>query len=79
MVDLDDDAALNYVQRGQHGSLRHEDMAIPLILSGAGVAAGKVGGEARLVDVAPTVLRLLGLPPEGLRPDGRVLEEALRH
>jgi predicted AlkP superfamily pyrophosphatase or phosphodiesterase len=78
MVDLDDDAALNYVQRGQHGSLRHEDMAIPLILSGAGVAAGKVGGEAGLVDVAPTVLRLLGLPPEGLRPDGRVLEEALR-
>jgi hypothetical protein len=78
MVDLDDDVALNYPQAGQHGSLRHDDMAIPLILSGAGVAAGKVEGEARLVDVAPTVLRLLGLPPEGLRPDGRVLEEALR-
>lgn len=78
MVDLDDDVALNYPQAGQHGSLRHEDMAIPLILSGAGVAAGKVEGEARLVDVAPTVLRLLGLPAQGLRPDGRVLEEALR-
>jgi predicted AlkP superfamily pyrophosphatase or phosphodiesterase len=78
MVDLDDDAALNYPQAGQHGSLRHDDMAIPLILSGAGVASGRVEGEARLVDVAPTVLRLLGLPPEGLRPDGRVLEEALR-
>jgi predicted AlkP superfamily pyrophosphatase or phosphodiesterase len=78
MVDLDDDVALNYPQAGQHGSLRHEDMAIPLILSGAGIAAGKVEGEARLVDVAPTVLRLLGLPPEGLRADGRVLEEALR-
>jgi hypothetical protein len=78
MVDLDDDTALNYPQAGQHGSLRHEDMAIPLILSGAGIAAGKVEGEARLVDVAPTVLRLLGLPPDGLRPDGRVLEEALR-
>jgi len=78
MVDLDDDAALNFAQPGQHGSLRHDDMAIPLILSGAGVAAGKVAGEARLVDVAPTVMRLLGLPPEGLRPDGRVLEDALR-
>lgn len=78
MVDLDDDTALNYPQAGQHGSLRHEDMAIPLILSGAGIAAGRVEGEARLVDVAPTVLRLLGLPPDGLRPDGRVLEEALR-
>jgi arylsulfatase A-like enzyme len=53
-------------------------MAIPLILSGAGVAAGKVAGEARLVDVAPTVMTLLGLSPGGLRPDGRVLEEALR-
>ena len=77
MVDLDDDAALNFPQPGQHGSLRHDDMAIPLILSGAGVAAGKVAGEARLVDVAPTVMRLLGLPSEGLRPDGRVLDEAL--
>ena len=77
MVDLDDDAALNYPQPGQHGSLRHDDMAIPLMLSGAGVAAGRVEGEARLVDVAPTVMRLLALPPEGLRPDGRVLEEAL--
>jgi predicted AlkP superfamily pyrophosphatase or phosphodiesterase len=77
MVDLDDDSTLNYAQPGQHGSLRHDDMAIPLILSGAGVAAGKVLGEARLVDVAPTVARLLGLPPGGLRPDGRVLEEAL--
>jgi len=78
MVDLDDDAALNFPQPGQHGSLRHDDMSIPLILSGAGVAAGKVAGEARLVDVAPTVMRLLGLPSEGLRPDGRVLEDALR-
>jgi predicted AlkP superfamily pyrophosphatase or phosphodiesterase len=78
MVDLDDDAALNHAQPGQHGSLRHDDMAIPLILSGAGVASGKVAGDARLVDVAPTVMKLLGLPPGGLRPDGRVLEEALR-
>jgi arylsulfatase A-like enzyme len=78
MVDLDDDAALNFAQPGQHGSLRHDDMAIPLILSGAGVVAGRVEGEARLVDVAPTVMRLLGLPPAGLHPDGRVLTEALR-
>ena len=78
MVDLDDDAALNFPQPGQHGSLRHDDMSIPLILSGAGVASGKIAGEAHLVDIAPTVMRLLGLPPEGLRPDGRVLEEALQ-
>jgi predicted AlkP superfamily pyrophosphatase or phosphodiesterase len=77
MVDLDDDAALNFAQPGQHGSLRHEDMAIPLFLSGAGIAPGKLAGEARLVDVAPTVMRLLGLPAGGIRPDGRVLDEAL--
>jgi arylsulfatase A-like enzyme len=32
---------------------------------------------ASLADVAPTVLRLLGVPVVKLRPDGRVLEEAL--
>jgi arylsulfatase A-like enzyme len=77
MVDLDDDATLNFAQRGQHGSLREGDMRIPLILSGAGIAKGRVLGRASLADVAPTVLRLLGLTPKLLRPDGRVLEEAL--
>jgi predicted AlkP superfamily pyrophosphatase or phosphodiesterase len=77
MVDLDDDAALNFPQPGQHGTHRPNDMHIPLIFSGAGVARGVVAGKAGLVDVAPTVLRLLGLPGRVLRPDGRVLEEAL--
>jgi arylsulfatase A-like enzyme len=77
MVDLDDDATLNYAQPGQHGTHRPNDMRIPLIFSGAGVARGAVGGKASLVDVAPTVLRLLGLPGTVLRPDGHVLEEAL--
>lgn len=77
MVDLDDDAALSHPNPGQHGSARHLDRRIPLILSGAGVAAGRVAGKASLADVAPTVLRLLGLRPALLRPDGRVLEEAL--
>jgi predicted AlkP superfamily phosphohydrolase/phosphomutase len=77
MVDLDDDATLNFPQPGQHGTHRTNDMRIPLIFSGAGVARGVVGGKASLVDVAPTVLRLLGLPATVLRPDGHVLEEAL--
>ena len=77
MVDLDDDSALNYPQPGQHGTHRPNDMRIPLVFSGAGVARGVVGGKASLVDVAPTVLRLLGLPATVLRPDGHVLEEAL--
>ncbi len=77
MVDLDDDATLNFPQPGQHGTHRTNDMRIPLVLSGAGVAHGVVAGKASIVDVAPTVLRLLGLPGTVLRPDGRVLEEAL--
>ena len=77
MVDLDDDAALNNPQPGQHGTHRPNDMRIPLVFSGAGVARGVVAGKASLVDVAPTVLRLLGLPGTVLRPDGHVLEDAL--
>ena len=77
MVDLDDDAALNFPNPGQHGSNRLQDRRIPLVFSGAGVAAGRAGGKASLADVAPTVVRLLGLPGRVLRPDGRVLEEAL--
>jgi hypothetical protein len=77
MVDLDDDAALNFPNPGQHGSARPQDRRIPLVFSGAGVAAGRTAGKASLADVAPTVLRLLGVPAAKLRPDGRVLEEAL--
>jgi type I phosphodiesterase/nucleotide pyrophosphatase len=79
MVDLDDDAALNFPNPGQHGSARPADRRIPLLLSGAGVARGRAAGKASLADVAPTVLRLLGVPAVKLRPDGRVLEEALSH
>ncbi len=79
MVDLDDDVALNYARPGQHGSLRPSDMRIPLFLSGAGIAPGRQFAKAGLVDVAPTAVRLLGLTPKLLKPDGRVLEEALSH
>jgi predicted AlkP superfamily pyrophosphatase or phosphodiesterase len=78
LVDLDDDATLNFPRPGNHGSLRDTDMRIPLVFSGAGVREGAVAGRAGLVDVAPTVLRLLGLKQTVLRPDGHVLEEALR-
>ena len=52
-------------------------MRIPLILSGAGVRQGVLLGKASLVDVAPTIVKLLGLPGTILRPDGRALLEAL--
>jgi phosphonoacetate hydrolase len=82
MVDLDDDSNIDHddPSPGDHGSLRDTDMRIPLIVSGAGVKAGQLlGTKARLLDVAPTAVRLLGLPGRVLRPDGHVLEEALAH
>jgi arylsulfatase A-like enzyme len=77
MVDIDDDATLNFPRSWNHGSLRLSDMRIPLVLSGAGIAKGARFGKASLVDVAPTVVKLLGLPGTVLKPDGRVLTEAL--
>lgn len=77
LVELDDDASLGRARSGAHGSAKSIDMRIPLFFSGAGVTQG-VYGSAELVDIAPTALRLLGVPQKFLRPDGRVLEEILR-
>lgn len=77
MVDIDDDATATQPYAGNHGSLRENDMRIPMILSGAGVARGLVLGKASLIDVAPTIIRLFGLPGGVLRPDGHALEEAI--
>lgn len=77
MVDLDGDASLSRSRPGAHGSLRSQDMEIPLIFSGAGVATG-VRSRASLVDIAPTALKLLGIQSTLLRPDGRALDEVFR-
>lgn len=50
--------------RGEHGSLDAVQCRAPFIIGGAGVRAiGKVPRACRLVDVAPTVLHLLGTAP----------------
>lgn len=69
---------------GDHGEDAHglfvyqATQRVPLIVAGPGVARGRVVGEpVGLVDLAPTLLDLLGLP--GLPdPDGRSLEPMLR-
>lgn len=61
---------------GDHGGLNWGSQHVPLIMRGPGVAAGAVSHyPARLVDVAPTVLRLLGVSHG--RMDGVVLADAL--
>ena len=61
--------------QGDHGALRPELLWVPLLVSGPGFAPKQ--GPARLVDVFPTALTLLGLEPliEGLQLDGRSLVE----
>jgi phosphonoacetate hydrolase len=49
---------------GEHGSLGVVQARAPFIVAGAGVQALRtVGASCRLIDVAPTVLELLGCPP----------------
>jgi predicted AlkP superfamily pyrophosphatase or phosphodiesterase len=61
----------------QHGSPHDYDTQVPLIFYGPMFRAGRYDRLARVVDIAPTLARIVGArPTEPL--DGRVLEEALR-
>jgi arylsulfatase A-like enzyme len=62
---------------GAHGYLPgRPSMATGFVAAGAGVRAGVVLERMRLIDVAPTVARLLGIPAPPV--EGRVLEEIVR-
>ena len=65
--------------RGEHGSIDVIQARAPFIIAGAGVAKRGVVPEAcRLVDVAPTVLALLGVEPgPGIGLNGRPRDDAL--
>jgi predicted AlkP superfamily phosphohydrolase/phosphomutase len=47
-----------------------------LVMAGSGIRPGVNLGEAHIYDIAPTVLALLGLPPENSM-EGRALEEIM--
>jgi arylsulfatase A-like enzyme len=58
---------------GQHGGLGRHEQAPVLAMQGPGFAAGTVSeADASLIDIAPTILRHLGLPADGM--DGRPLQ-----
>ena len=66
--------------RGEHGSLDVVQARAPFIISGAGVRRdGVVQRACRLVDVAPTVLALLGATPVegGIANNGEQRSDAL--
>ena len=51
-----------HIDDGGHGGLEPEVMEVPLVLAGAGIRAGAPLVRAQIIDVAPTVCALLGLP-----------------
>src|SRR5947209_6868192 len=61
---------------GEHGSLDVVQSRAPFIIAGAGVRArGRIEQACKLVDVAPTVMALMGGALE--RTDGNVLTEVI--
>jgi len=60
-----------------HFGPQWDEQHIPLLISGAGVQHHRVSSyPARLVDIAPTVERLMGLRSDGV--DGQVLADAVQ-
>jgi len=80
-LDLSQDAVLitadhGHTNRGGHGGVEPEVLSVPLVVAGAGVKPGASSLDARLIDVAPTVSALLGIPAPG-HGLGRTLTELL--
>jgi hypothetical protein len=64
--------------KGDHGGADWEAQHVPLILSGPGIRAGyESSAPARLMDVAPTALTLMGVPATGMQ--GIPLADAMTH
>lgn len=81
-VDLSQDAVIitadhGHTGRGGHGGVEPEVMTVPLIMAGAGIVPGAQAKDARLIDIAPTVSALLGIPAPG-HGLGRTLDELLQ-
>lgn len=80
-IDLTKDAVVitadhGHTDRGGHGGIEPEVRMVPLVLAGAGVEPGTAVYDGRLIDVAPTVAALLGIPAPG-HGLGRTLAELL--
>jgi hypothetical protein len=69
-IDLEHDAVIitadhGHTGRGGHGGIEPEVMTVPLIAAGAGIRPGATPVDAHLIDIAPTVATLLGIPAPG--------------
>lgn len=59
----------------EHGGVARDDRAVPLVVSGPGTDARTVAAPVATTQIAPTILRLLGLDPRSLKA---VREEGTR-
>jgi hypothetical protein len=59
----------------EHGTPYDNDAHVPVIFYGPWFKSGRYGERALVVDMAPTLARVIGAPPTE-RVDGRVLEHA---
>ena len=80
-VDLMQDAVVitadhGHTNRGGHGGVEPEVLTVPLVMAGAGVRPGATANDAHLIDIAPTVAALLGIPAPG-HGLGRTLTELI--
>ncbi|MFT3696355.1 MAG: alkaline phosphatase family protein [Kofleriaceae bacterium] len=81
-VDLTQDTIIvtadhGHTNRGGHGGVEPEVLAVPLIAAGAGIKVGANADDAHLIDIAPTVATLLGIPAPG-HGLGHTLSEILQ-
>ena len=65
-----------HTNRGGHGGMEPDVVTVPLVIAGAGAKVGGTATDARLIDIAPTVAALLGIPAPG-HSLGRTLTELL--
>ena len=80
-IDLGRDAIIvtadhGHTDRGGHGGISRQAIEVPLVMAGSGIRHGVAIDHARLIDLAPTVAALLGIPAPG-HGLGRTLVEAL--
>ncbi len=81
LVDLQHDTVIitadhGHTDGGGHGGEEPEALQVPLILAGAGIRSDGLLGQAQLIDIAPTIAALLGVPAPG-HGVGRTLTEIL--
>ncbi len=75
---LKENAFFSYRQTGTtHGTHYRYDTHVPVLFCGKGIQRGKFAQKSAVIDIAPTLHRLLGLQTP-MRYDGRVLNEILK-